>query len=289
MQNFTVLQPVCFLKQSIIATLCFLLLFGSSIRLNAQVYSANFNSNIQSWVNGSSNSWSRVSTGGVSNSGCLTSTIVCEQGQQQGSCINENNYFIATPSVSLTGGNTYQISIKCSVATASTRKLVLGVNTSQARSGATTLQNFGYVSTGGYTAFTVNYTPTSSGSPYFVLWGEKNLTQTVGLWLDDFAVTLVNSAPTVSLTNPDNNSVYVEGDSPFLFKASVSDAENNLSKVEFFSNGTKVGERTSTPLSITYIPTVGGTYSLTAKATDSYGASTTSAARSISFRTRPLI
>ena len=253
------------------------------------MYSANFNSNIQSWVNGSSNSWSRVSTGGVSNSGCLTSTIVCEQGQQQGSCINETNYFIATPSVSLTGGNTYQISIKCSVATASTRKLVLGVNTSQARSGATTLQNFGYVSTGGYTAFTVNYTPTSSGSPYFVLWGEKNLTQTVGLWLDDFAVTLVNSAPTVSLTNPDNNSVYVEGDSPFLFKASVSDAENNLSKVEFFSNGTKEGERTSTPLSITYIPTVGGTYSLTAKATDSYGASTTSAARSISFRTRPMI
>jgi hypothetical protein len=277
------------LLKGIIPGLLFFLFVSLSNGLKAQVYSANFNSNIQSWVNGSSNSWSRVSTGGVSNSGCLTSTIVCEDGQQQGSCINQNNYFIATPSVSLTGGNTYQISVKCSVATASTRKLVLGVNTSQARSGATTLQNFGYVSTDGYTAFTVNYTPTSSGSPYFVLWGEKNLTQTVGLWLDDFAVTLVNSAPTISLTSPANNSVYNEGASAFTFQASVSDAESNLSKVEFYSNGTKVGEKTSSPYSISYIPTVGGYYSLTAKATDSYGANTTSAARTISFRTMPII
>jgi hypothetical protein len=277
------------LMKGVIPGLFFFLLFLQSNGLKAQIYSANFNSNIQSWVNGSSNSWSRVSTGGVSNTGCLTSTIVCEEGQQQGSCINQNYYFIATPAVSLTGGNTYQISIKCSVATASTRKLVLGVNTSQARSGATTLQNFGYVSTGSYNSFTFNYTPTSTGSPYFVLWGEKFTTQSVGLWLDDFAVTLVNSAPTVSLTKPDNNSIYVQGDSPFIFQASASDAENNLSKVEFFSNGTKVGERNSLPLSINYIPTVGGTYSLTAKATDSYGAATTSAARSISFRTLPVI
>jgi hypothetical protein len=269
--------------------LLFFLFISLSNGLKAQVYSANFNSNIQSWVNGSSNSWSRVSTGGVSNSGCLTSTIVCEQGQQQGSCINENNYFIATPSVSLTGGNTYQISIKCSVATASTRKLVLGVNSSQARSGATTIQNFGYVATGSYNTFTINYTPTSTGSPYFVLWGEKFTTQSVGLWLDDFAVTLVNSAPTISLSSPANNSVYNEGASAFTFQASVSDAESNLSKVEFYSNGTKVGEKTSSPYSISYIPTVGGSYSLTAKATDSYGANTTSAARTISFRTMPII
>ncbi len=278
----------CLLK-GLIPVLLFFMFFSLSNGLKAQVYSANFNSSIESWVNGSSNTWSRVSTGGVSNSGCLTSTIVCEEGQQQGSCINETNYFIATPSVSLTGGNTYQISIKCSVATASTRKLVLGVNTSQARSGATSIQNFGYVSTGSYTTFTVNYTPSSTGSPYFVLWGEKFTTQSVGLWLDDFAVTLVNSAPTISLSSPANNSVYNEGASAFTFQASATDAESNLSKVEFYSNGTKVGEKTSSPYSISYIPTVGGSYSLTAKATDSYGANTTSAARTISFRTMPII
>lgn len=58
-----------------------------------------------------------------------------------------------------------------------------------------------------------------------------------------------------------------------------------ISKVEYYQGTTLIGSSTISPYSTSWTPTVAGTYSLTAKATDSAGAVTTSAAVSITVKT----
>ncbi|MBC7390579.1 MAG: carbohydrate-binding protein [Opitutaceae bacterium] len=89
-----------------------------------------------------------------------------------------------------------------------------------------------------------------------------------------------NSAPTVSITSPANNSSFTAG-TPIQVNASASDKDGSVSKVEFFQGSTKLGEDLSSPYSYTISGLTAGTYSLTAKATDNAGASTTSAVVSI--------
>ncbi len=84
-----------------------------------------------------------------------------------------------------------------------------------------------------------------------------------------------NGKPTVSITSPASGQTFIEG-SNVTINATAADSDGNITKVEFFSNGTKLGEDTSSPYSFV-INTVGvGNYSLTAKATDNDNLSTTS-------------
>ena len=51
-----------------------------------------------------------------------------------------------------------------------------------------------------------------------------------------------------------------------------------MAKVEFFNGATKLGEDTTAPYSFTWSGVAPGTYTLTARATDNLGGTTTSAA-----------
>ena len=84
-----------------------------------------------------------------------------------------------------------------------------------------------------------------------------------------------NQPPVVSITNPVNGAVFNEGDD-ILIEASASDQDGSVAKVEFYSNGVKVGEDLSSPYAMTMTNTSAGSYSLTAVAFDDVGASTTS-------------
>lgn len=86
-----------------------------------------------------------------------------------------------------------------------------------------------------------------------------------------------NQAPTVSLTAPANGATFTAPASISL-TANASDADGTVSKVEFFNGGTKLGEDVSAPYTFTWGNVSAGSYSLTARATDNAGASTTSAA-----------
>jgi chitodextrinase len=86
-----------------------------------------------------------------------------------------------------------------------------------------------------------------------------------------------NQAPLVSVTAPTNNTTSVEGDA-IAITADASDADGSVSKVEFFANSIKIGEKTNAPFTITWTGAAAGTYSLTAKATDNKGAEKTSTA-----------
>ncbi|UII31405.1 Ig-like domain-containing protein [Fulvivirga ulvae] len=88
-----------------------------------------------------------------------------------------------------------------------------------------------------------------------------------------------NENPSVSITSPANGSTYTAGDIVSI-SASASDTDGTVSKVEFFRNGTKIGEDTSSPYQVNWT-SLAGNYSLTAKATDNDGGAATSAAVSI--------
>ncbi|WP_426491038.1 Ig-like domain-containing protein [Hymenobacter sp. 102] len=84
-----------------------------------------------------------------------------------------------------------------------------------------------------------------------------------------------NQVPTVSLAAASSS---VPVNTALALTATAADADGSVAKVEFFSGATKLGEDTSAPFQLSWTPTAAGSVSLTAKATDNAGASTTSAA-----------
>jgi regulation of enolase protein 1 (concanavalin A-like superfamily) len=89
-----------------------------------------------------------------------------------------------------------------------------------------------------------------------------------------------NQAPTVSLTSPAAGAKFTAPATVNL-TANATDPENKLARVEFLSGTTVVGTDTTAPYSFSWTNVPAGTYSLTAKAHDSEGASATSATVSV--------
>jgi len=97
-----------------------------------------------------------------------------------------------------------------------------------------------------------------------------------------------NVAPTVAITAPANNSRYV-APATINLAASASDRDGTIAKVEFFQGSTKLATVTSAPYAFTWASVPGGTYILTAKATDSRGAVTASAAVTVKVNKAPVV
>ncbi len=87
-----------------------------------------------------------------------------------------------------------------------------------------------------------------------------------------------NASPTVSITSPASGAV-LSSPANVTITANATD-DGTIAKVEFFDGGTLIGTAASSPYSVTVTLAVGA-HSLTAKATDNLGASTTSAAVSV--------
>lgn len=87
-----------------------------------------------------------------------------------------------------------------------------------------------------------------------------------------------NTPPSVTLTAPTSGTAFLTTDS-ITFSATATD-NGSIAKVDFFSGSTLLSSDNSSPYSITAsLPA--GSHSITAKATDNLGASTTSAAITI--------
>jgi hypothetical protein len=95
-----------------------------------------------------------------------------------------------------------------------------------------------------------------------------------------------NPPPVVNLTAPTEGSVVLPG-TPITIAATATDlAVGNLpgrvTKVEFFDGSTPLGEDTSAPYEFSWVNAASGAHVITAKATDSEGASTISSAVNVS-------
>ncbi len=83
-----------------------------------------------------------------------------------------------------------------------------------------------------------------------------------------------NPPPVVSLTAPSAAAVLPVG-TPVTLTASATD-NGSVSKVEFFANGAKLGEPATSPFNFVWTPATAAHVTITAKATDDQGATTTS-------------
>jgi hypothetical protein len=83
------------------------------------------------------------------------------------------------------------------------------------------------------------------------------------------------SAPSVNLTSPTSGSNFT-APATISLTADASDVDGTVAKVEFFNGSTKLGEDLTAPYSFSWNGVVEGNYSITAKATDNGGLSTTS-------------
>jgi hypothetical protein len=106
-----------------------------------------------------------------------------------------------------------------------------------------------------------------------------------GLWQSDLYGNDGNTAPTVSITSPGNGAAFTIP-ATVTINATATDADGSIARVEFFIGAQKIGEDVSIPYSFAWNPTIGGTYLITAKATDNLGSSTISGAISVTINPR---
>ena len=98
----------------------------------------------------------------------------------------------------------------------------------------------------------------------------------------------VNATPTVSITAPAAGAVF-NSPATIAVTANASDTDGTVTQVQFFANGNPIGTSAASPFTISWSGMATGTYSLTAVATDSSGATTTSAAVSIRVNAPPSV
>src|SRR5690606_15571914 len=89
-----------------------------------------------------------------------------------------------------------------------------------------------------------------------------------------------NETPVVALSSPANNSTHTEG-SPITLRATASDKDGTIKKVEFVQGSNKLGEDTTEPYSLAWTNARVGNYTITARATDDKDAVGVSAPLSI--------
>ena len=94
-----------------------------------------------------------------------------------------------------------------------------------------------------------------------------------------------NSPPAVTLTQP--ATAPPSRHPPTVnIAASASDSDGTVAKVEFFNGAAKLGEDTTAPYAFAWSGVAPGTYTVTARATDDQGFTTTTAAATITVNGR---
>jgi hypothetical protein len=94
------------------------------------------------------------------------------------------------------------------------------------------------------------------------------------------APVVANKPPVVSISSPLKSTSFTSP-ATITINAAASDPDGTIIKVEFFQGTVKIGEKTTTPYSISWKEVPEGTYTLTAAATDNKSSKTVSAAVSI--------
>ncbi|QHT65828.1 PKD domain-containing protein [Rhodocytophaga rosea] len=152
------------------------------------------------------------------------------------------------------------------------------------RSGNTFTSSF---SADGNTWTTIGSVSLTMGSSVYVglaLTSHNNTLLNTSTFSNVSVITSANQPPVVSLTSPVNNTAFTAPAS-IPIKATASDGDGAISKVEFYNGATKLGEDVTSPYEFNWSNVGAGSYQLTAKAIDNLNASTTSAIVNVSVTT----
>ena len=137
----------------------------------------------------------------------------------------------------------------------------------------------------GVAPYQVTWTATPAG-PYMLtakIFDERGVTAT-----STGVNVIVDVAPTVSITAPIAGTVFAPGSS-IAIAATASDADGAVAKVEFYNGATLLGTSTTPPYGYTWAGVAKGNYSLTARAYDNVGATTTSAPVAVIVTQKPTV
>lgn len=99
-------------------------------------------------------------------------------------------------------------------------------------------------------------------------------------------IPVIGIAPVVALTHPAANSSFLSSDT-ISIEADATDSDGTVTKVEFFRGAVKLGEDTTQPYAYNWSFPPAGSFSLTARATDSAGNLVSSAARVVTVTLAP--
>lgn len=139
---------------------------------------------------------------------------------------------------------------------------------------------------------------TSTTAPYSFLWSNvqagtytltASATDNLGASSTTAAVTVsvaANNVPTVSLTSPAAASSYI-APADIVLAATAADNDGSVAKVDFYAGSSLLGTATTAPYTVTWVSAPAGNFTLTAKATDNLGATTTSTGVAISVTNTP--
>jgi hypothetical protein len=131
-----------------------------------------------------------------------------------------------------------------------------------------------------------------TSSPYAFSWNNvpagsytltAKATDNAGASTSSSALTVTvnaNTPPAVSLTSPGGGTSFIAPASTTV-SATATDAGGSVVRVDFYAGAILVGSDTTSPYSVSWSNVQAGFYTLTAKATDNGGASTTSASVSV--------
>jgi hypothetical protein len=125
--------------------------------------------------------------------------------------------------------------------------------------------------------YSVNWTGVAAGS--YTLTAKA--TDSQGVSATSSGVTITLSGPQVSLTSPANGATFSAPATIALTAEATQIGAGTIAKVEFFQGATLIGTVTAAPYNFSWTNVAIGTYTLTAKATDSAGASATSSGVSV--------
>jgi RHS repeat-associated protein len=99
---------------------------------------------------------------------------------------------------------------------------------------------------------------------------------------------VTDTGPVVSITSPANNKT-IAAPASFTLTATATSTVSTISSVAFYQGTTLLGTVTASPYTYTWSAVTAGTYSITAKATDALGKTTTSTAVSVVSDAPPVV
>jgi len=102
-------------------------------------------------------------------------------------------------------------------------------------------------------------------------------------------ITVSNTPPTINIVTPTNNAIF-QAPAAIPLTVNANDANGTVVKVDYYYGATSlIGESTASPFGLVWSNVAAGTNSITAKATDNDGASTTSIAVKVIVNAQPTI
>ncbi|MFZ6731832.1 Ig-like domain-containing protein [Undibacterium sp. Ji42W] len=125
--------------------------------------------------------------------------------------------------------------------------------------------------------YSYNWNNVAPGSYAITAKATDNLS---GTTTSNFVSITVTNPITVNLTAPANNASVTVG-TPIAMTATATDSKGTISKVEFYNGATLLGTSTASPYTFSWTNAAVGTYSISAKATDSQSLTQTSNTASV--------